>query len=424
MLSDIKQRTMTVLILSCLIFFSCEKENPEPTETFSIQASAVPEVGGTIAILNAETNAAFEDISAIPKGTKIIVEAKAAEGFTFLNWEGGIRGNNPKMTFPISQNIEARALFRGGTNGGSPVAKFGKLSVTNSRMVDSYGVPVQLRGMSLFWSQWIGKYWNANVVKWLAEDWEINIIRAAMGADESDGWIQKPEVEQKKVETVVDAAINKGIYVIIDWHSHHAENHQADAIKFFKAMAQKYGEYPNVIYEIYNEPLAISWSSTLKPYAEAVVSAIREIDPDNIIVVGTPNWSQDLNVAVDNPISGTNIMYGFHFYASEKAHYDNLRKKLTDAIEAKLPVMVTEWGVSEASGNGDFNKDWVADWIKILEDNNLTWCNWSVADKAETSAALMPGANSNGNWKSSELSPSGTYIRSVLRAHTGYSNPQ
>ena len=52
-------------------------------------------------------------------------------------------------------------------------------------------------------------------------------------------------------------------------------------------MASLYGDHENIIYEIYNEPLDISWSEVLKPYSLNVISAIREIDPDNLIVVGT-----------------------------------------------------------------------------------------------------------------------------------------
>jgi hypothetical protein len=55
-------------------------------------------------------------------------------------------------------------------------------------------------------------------------------------------------------------------------------------------MARTCGHHHNIIYEIYNEKLAVSW--IIKPYAEAVAGAIRAIDPDNLIIVGTPNWSQ------------------------------------------------------------------------------------------------------------------------------------
>ena len=45
-------------------------------------------------------------------------------------------------------------------------------------------------------------------------------------------------------------------------------------------------------YELYNEPLNRSWDNELKPYAEFVGGKIRAIDPDNLIIMGTPNWTQ------------------------------------------------------------------------------------------------------------------------------------
>lgn len=68
-------------------------------------------------------------------------------------------------------------------------------------------------------------------------------------------------------------------------------------------MAQTYGNKPNVIYEVYNEPINSSWTNDIKPYAEQVIDAIRSIDPDNLIIVGTRFYSAYVNEAADNPIN-------------------------------------------------------------------------------------------------------------------------
>ncbi|RYZ90274.1 MAG: glycoside hydrolase family 5 protein, partial [Moraxellaceae bacterium] len=169
-----------------------------------------------------------------------------------------------------------------------------------------------ISGNSFFWSNtgWGGeKFYNAQTVAWLKNDWKSMVVRAAMGVDESGGYLTDA-YNKTRVTTVVDAAIANNMYVIIDWHSHHAEQYQAQSIAFFKEMATKYGNTNNVIYEIYNEPLQISWSGVIKPYATAVIAEIRKIDPDNLIVVGTPSWSQDVDVAANDPITGyANIAY-------------------------------------------------------------------------------------------------------------------
>lgn len=417
-----KIQRIIFLLIVFLYANACGKDEEPIIETFKLGITLQPEEGGRVEVISSSATVSTLDFNKVEKGTRLTLKALPESGYRFTGWSGDSQSASDELNLTIQSNTQLVASFR--LQEGTPVQTYGKLAVANGKLVDKNGVPVQLCGMSLFWSQWIGKYWNADVVNWLADDWEINIIRAAMGVDETNGYLTNKFLEKQKVETVVDAAINKGIYVIIDWHSHHAENYQSDAIEFFQQMATKYKDHPNVIYEIYNEPLNVSWAGVIKPYAEAVVSAIRAIDSDNIIVVGTPNWSQNVDAVIGNQIQSTNIAYAFHFYASEPSHYQNLRDKVQVAIANKIPLFVTEWGVSEASGDGSFNQQWTNEWINILNQNKLSWCNWSVADKNETSAALLPGAKTTGQWTTTEISASGTFIRNLLRTKQGYSNPK
>ena len=103
--------------------------------------------------------------------------------------------------------------------------------------------------------------------------------------------------------------------MIIDWHDHHAEKHEKEATKFFREMAKEYGEFPNVIFEIYNEPLAQDWSQTIKPYHERIVKVIRKYS-SNLIVLGTRTWSQDVDEAAQDPVEEENLAYTIHFYAN------------------------------------------------------------------------------------------------------------
>ena len=74
-------------------------------------------------------------------------------------------------------------------------------------------------------------------------------------------------------------------------------------------------KYPNVIYEIFNEPDYETWPE-VKAYSEEVIKTIRAIDPDNIILVGSPRWDQDIHLPAADPIKGyANLMYTVHFYA-------------------------------------------------------------------------------------------------------------
>ena len=292
------------------------------------------------------------------------------------------------------------------------IEEYGQLSVKGSKMVDQNENTVQLRGMSFFWSQWIGKYYTNESVQWLKDDWHCTAVRAAMAID-YDGYLTNPEAEKQKVMTIVEAAIEHGIYVIIDWHDHEAENHLEESAAFFSEMAEKYGDHPNVIYEPYNEPLDVSWRMVLKPYHEAVIAAIRQHDPDNLIICGTPNWSQDVEDVITAKIDDPNVMYTLHYYAA--THKQELRDKALLAINNAIPIFVTEYGVSEASGDGSIDAPEAEIWWDFLDNHNISYLNWSIADKEELSAALKPGASATGGWPVEELTTSGTMVRNELR---------
>jgi endoglucanase len=293
----------------------------------------------------------------------------------------------------------------------TPVAKYGKLHIDGNNIIGANGEVVQLAGMSFFWSQWIGKYYNYDCVKWLRDDWKCSVVRAAMAVDYG-GYAKNPEKELKKIETVIDAAIDLGIYVIVDFHEHNAENFLPEAKTFFTHIAKKYGHYPNIIYEIYNEPLKVSWSEVIKPYSEEVIQVIRQHDPSNIIVCGTPNWSQLVDEASLDPIKGKNIAYSLHFYSG--THKEWLIDKAEIALANGICLMITEYGTTEANGDGLVYNDETQMWYDWMDKHKISSCNWSVADKREASAALKPGAPAKGKWKEKHIKPSGKLVKSYL----------
>jgi endoglucanase len=291
------------------------------------------------------------------------------------------------------------------------VSKMGQLSLSGVNIIDESGNPIALRGMSLFWSQWAPNYYNEETIKWLRDDWKCIVVRAAMGV-ESGGYLDNPEIEYAKVTKVIDACIKLGIYVIVDWHDHHAEDHLESAKSFFSRISKTYGDKPNIIYEIYNEPLNVSWVNTLKPYALSVINSIRKNDPDNLIIVGTPNWSQDVDKVIGSKIDDDKVMYSLHFYTG--THNEWLRTKAVKAISSGIPIFVSEYGISEASGNGKIDINETNLWASFMEEKNLSWCNWSVTNKDETSAILSPLTTSLYGWELKDLSEAGTIIRDYL----------
>ena len=292
------------------------------------------------------------------------------------------------------------------------VQMHGLLQQSGNKIVDKNNEPVCFAGNSFFWSNdnWGGeRYYKAEVISWLKHDWKTTIVRAAMGVEDPGGYLDNKTANKNRVKTVVDAAIDEGIYVIIDWHSHHAEDNTNEAALFFQEMANLYGEYDNVIYEIYNEPLDISWSNIIKPYAISIIATIRSIDPDNLIVVGTPEWSQRVDLAAADPITGySNIAYTLHFYTVH--HQQWLRDRASAALESGIALFVTEWGsIGYSLVDSEANE-----WMTWCFDNKISHCNWAVNDKDEEWSILVPGTSTSG-WTDDELTAAGKLAKNIIR---------
>lgn len=300
-----------------------------------------------------------------------------------------------------------------------PVERYGQLQVMNGQLLDADGDPVQLKGVSSMWLNWEndGYAENADALKWMRNNWNLTVIRASMGITPEGAYLSNSERARSQVETIVNNAIDAGVYVIIDWHDHAAHEHQTEAVEFFGAMAEKFGEHPNVIYEPYNEPLAVDWSGTVKPYHEQVVAAIRASDPDGIVILGTPNWSQDVDTAALDPVAGDNLMYTLHFYSC--THTASVRGKADRAVRAGLPLFVTEWGATDADGgtDGRLCLDAAATWLDWLNARQIGWTAWKLDNCAQDSSCLLtPDAPIAGGWTDPYLHGHAPFVRANMQA--------
>lgn len=287
---------------------------------------------------------------------------------------------------------------------GSPVAVHGQLQVVGTNLVDQAGQPVQLKGVSSMWlgneSAPFGQSYDG--LKFMRDSWKLSVIRAAIGTVGAVPVSGSGGDVMAKAEAIVQNAIKLGVYVLVDWHTEQAVNQQNDAITFFTAMAKKYGAYPNVIWEPYNEPNGFDWSR-IKPYHEAIVDAIRPQDPDNIIVMGTPNWSQYVDVAAQDPVapaSGTaNLMYTLHFYAC--THTQWLRDRGNTALAKGAPLFITEFGATPADG-GQGGNDYVCRtetnlWFDWMAAHNISGAAWKL-DHCSDSSCILNTTNASGPW--------------------------
>ncbi len=308
----------------------------------------------------------------------------------------------------------------------TPVSQHGQLSVKGANIVDKNGKVFKIKGMSTHGIMWedFSDILTKNSLKVLRDDWKVNTIRIAMYTEEWGGYCTengKYQAQAKqKVKTGVENAKSLGMYAIIDWHvlnDQNPNNHKNEAIKFFTEMAKTYKDYNNVIYEICNEPNGgVTWTGGIKSYCQSVVSAIRKYDSDAIIICGTGTWSQDIDQVLGNRLSDKNCVYALHFYAN--THRDWLRNRLQNCYKKGLPVLVSEFGTCDASGNGGYNSAESTKWLKLLDSLKVGYINWSACGKSETASAFKSGTNLKAiKSGTSQLTASGKFIRDWYRNH-------
>jgi len=330
--------------------------------------------------------------------------------------------------------------------GEGPVSYYGKLNVSGNKMVGSKtgDTPVQIRGVSFGWSNttWeSGRFYTAVAVERMVQDWKAEIVRAAYGTTSSQFSSTTAAQNRASIETVVNAAIENDVYVIIDFHSHNAHNEVQNSKDFFEYMAQKYGSYDNVIFEIYNEPLCsaggdnctaaerTTWAQ-VKDYAEQIIPIIRQ-HSSNLILVGTPQWSQRVQDVVGNAIGDSNVGYVLHFYAYSHS-LNSFSANMNKVIDNNLLIFISEYSTVHSDGglsnstpsHYETHSAQNADaWLNFMDEKKISSAAWSINDKQEGAAFFgIPGAAKKfdmaGSWADeSKMTESGKYIFNKLKMY-------
>ena len=388
--------------------------------------------GNTMTVKNESYNGTIEKGKSVSFGFNYSADAYINEGKVTVNGStaGTSSGNNSNNNNNNNNNNNTSTTKKPAATvpqapsdpkGTTPVSQHGQLSVKNGQLVDKSGKGYQLRGMSTHGLTWFPEFVNESAFKTLRDDWNTNVVRLAMYVDEwgnGQCYMGNKSGSLELLEKGVDICIKLDMYVIIDWHVLNPgdpSKYTNEAKSFFETVSKRYAKYPNVIYEICNEPNGgASWSGNIKPYAEKIIPVIRKNAPNSVIIVGTPTWSQEIDKPLSDPLNYKNVMYAFHFYAATHA---GLRSNVENCVAQGLPVFVSEFGTCDASGGGanDFNE--TQKWLSYFDKQGISYCNWSICNKDETCSVLRPGTSANGNWSESNLTENGKWMRNWLKKH-------
>lgn len=299
----------------------------------------------------------------------------------------------------------------------------GALRVEGAQLVAEDGTPVQLRGVSTHGLAWFPQFVNEDCFRQLHDEWGASVVRLAMYTAESGGWCTDGDRDQLRalIDTGVQAATAADLYVIVDWHilsDSDPNTYRDDAVAFFDEMSARYAGQSNVLYEICNEPNGATTWQDVKDYAASVIPAIRANATDAVILVGTPTWSQRVNEAAADPITGfDNLMYTLHFYAA--THQDDLRATLATAVEGGLPVFVSEFGICDASGNGAIDEGQADEWVALLDRLGISYVMWSLSNKGESASVVKSACDKTSGFGDDDLAEAGLWLRATLEGTRG-----
>jgi len=304
----------------------------------------------------------------------------------------------------------------------------GKLRLDGVQLVDSYGFPVQLMGMSSLLVHGMSPCNTKESLQFLAEHWGVNLYRASLNIDD---YISAPSFIKGLLIEVAAWCEELGIYMVVDWHLRQPERPEAyldgegggAAIDVWAEMATLFKSAKHMLYEISNVPTewfvpgTSDWA-TVKLYHDAIIPAVRAIDPETVLIVGTTTRSQDLGDIVASPVTEPyNVMYAFGYYAGEPTILDRLR-----SLSVSIPIFVSQWGTFSPYDDGQVYLSESLQLLDLLGDVNgtsrsgvlLSWAHWSYADGRNPWSALLTGSCALQRWD--DTTCSGEFVRSYIKA--------
>ncbi|MHB8293448.1 MAG: glycoside hydrolase family 5 protein, partial [Acidimicrobiales bacterium] len=222
--------------------------------------------------------------------------------------------------------------------------------------------------------QTMAKAWKANTVRITLNDafWLSSLGHKVSPADTCSNYPQT-------IMTEVNNAEAAGLAVILDLHWSTGGNlaNQAaqqpmagqNAVAFWTSVANTFKSNPGVMFEMYNEPHGVPWSTwqaggsytnaSGQAYQVAgyqqLIDAIRSTGATNVVIAGGKNWGYNLSGVPAHPLSDPahNLAYATHPYqdkqspGTDPAAWESNFGFLTTTA----PVIATEFGSLDTGTN-------------------------------------------------------------------------
>ena len=246
-----------------------------------------------------------------------------------------------------------------------------------------------------FWSAFKDNYITRDDIRFIAST-GANTVRLPFNyklfTDEDYMGLTARQDGFARVDSVVEWCRESGLYLILDMHDcpggqtgdnidngygypwlFESEASQRLFVKVWRDIASRYKDEPVILgYELMNEPIAHYFenkdelNAKLEPLYKRAVKAIREVDPNHVILLGGARWNSDFFMFTDWKFDA-NIMYTCHRYGGP-ATAEAIKSYIDFRDKTGLPMYMGETG-----HNTD---EWQADLVKVMRDNNIGYTFW------------------------------------------------
>jgi len=204
------------------------------------------------------------------------------------------------------------------------------------------------------------------------------------------------------LDRVIEWAKEDHLYVILDMHCapggqtganiddswgypwlYEDEASQQHAMEVWKRIAAHYRNDATVIgYDLLNEPIPhypklAQYNSKLEPVFRKLVSAVRSVDSNHVVILGGAQW--DTNFAVFGPPFDKNAMYTFHKYWMPPVQ-DAVKPYIEFRDKYNVPIWMGE--------SGENNDEWIGQFRKVLDDDEISWTFWPYKKMEAKSAPV------------------------------------
>ncbi|MEO5924397.1 MAG: glycoside hydrolase family 5 protein [Bryobacteraceae bacterium] len=280
----------------------------------------------------------------------------------------------------------------------SPSNTLSRLSVDGSRVVDSKGEPVLLRGVNRSGLEYSQCSIPSAELEFITQNWGGNVVRVPFNQD----WVLNAEGYLGLLDEAIAVAARNGAYTLLDLQWLDAERAfgperqfvaplpNPDTAKMWATLARRYQDNPAVLFDLFNEPhdrarddpyplyrpdgsqyheehRRVSMTEW-QPWAEMLVDTIRAEAPEALIFVSGTNWAYDLR---GYPLNREGLVYSTHVYRNKGEDWFGAFGYLASHV----PVFAGEFGGSEC------DLEWGRQLLDYFDELGIGWTAWSFADR-------------------------------------------